>query len=1060
MTADQEADDPNLRSRGLNWLSAGPLWARIVAVTLILAMLAVLIVWIQRESIVRNLVESELEKQGIDARYEIDKIAVGEQIIRDLVIGDPDRPDLVIKRMVLNVTPGMGGVSIDRVRLEGARLYGRQVDGRISFGALDKYIYAESDAPPELPDMRLELSDARALIVTDAGNIGIKAEGAGHLRNGFEGELAAVGKGLSYQGCALGEASLFGAIAIKASSPRFTGPLRLDDLSCPEQRLSLADGGIQLDLAMPSSFDGAKGSAGLDLRQLGLGGNRIAALGGTTAIDYGPKGLTGTMDWRASDGAFGAIRAGSLALAGDFSASSDFADLAIKGDVSGRSLVSAGADWKGWRQSIAGLEATPIGPIAKKLLTLAQQRLDKASLDAGFDVSRKGDQYYALVDGLTLSGSDGSGFASAENLAINGRMDGGPPQISGLARFDGPGLPDWKIALSPLGREGTLLALTGSPYRADGASIAPEKVTIRLAPNGNAVLRGALTLTGPLPDGRVEGLRLPIDGRWRSSDGLALWDSCQTLSFASLRLSGLSAQNQNIRLCPNGGAILAQGRTGYRFAARLPDARFAGRIGESPLSIAAGSAELSLPGTARFQDANVLIGDSESGTRILVAEFVATTGKEIGGSFTGAEAMIGAVPLKLERGEGVWSFAEGLLSLDANQWYVLDRENPRRFEPLLTDNAHLEMADNRITASGLLKEPESRRAIMQADIAHDLGSGTGHADLGVAGIRFDGALQPEQISTLALGVIANVDGLVTGNGRIDWNPDGVTSSGRFRTTDMNLAAAFGPVTGLSGEIAFVDLLGLVTAPDQVVTLREINPGVAVNDGVVHYRIAPDFRMHVTSAEWPFAGGRLELKPTILALASDEPRNLNFTISGLDAAEFLQRLEFDNLNATGVFDGDLPMVFDQNGGRIEGGVLHARSQGGSLAYVGELTYEDLGAMGNYAFQALRSIRYRDLIIEMDGAIDGELVTKVRFDGLQQGEGASRNFITKQLEKLPIKFNVTIRAPFMQLMNSARSLYDTNYLRDPADLGLSIDARMRAKIKAEAVQKAGYDVGKAK
>ena len=155
---------------------------------------------------------------------------------------------------------------------------------------------------------------------------------------------------------------------------------------------------------------------------------------------------------------------------------------------------------------------------------------------------------------------------------------------------------------------------------------------------------------------------------------------------------------------------------------------------------------------------------------------------------------------------------------------------------------------------------------------------------------------------------------------------------------------------------------------------------------------------------------------------------------MDAAKFLQQLEFENISATGVFDGQLPMVFDQNGGRVVGGRLVARKGGGSLAYIGELTYEDMGAITNFAFDALRSIRYSSLEILMDGAIDGELVTQIRFDGLQQGDGARRNFLTRQVAKLPIQFNVTVKAPFYQLITSARSLYDVNFVRDPRDLGL--------------------------
>src|SRR3546814_21153396 len=82
---------------------------------------------------------------------------------------------------------------------------------------------------------------------------------------------------------------------------------------------------------------------------------------------------------------------------------------------------------------------------------------------------------------------------------------------------------------------------------------------------------------------------------------------------------------------------------------------------------------------------------------------------------------------------------------------------------------------------------------MKVDIAHDLGSGAGQADLLVQDLRFGEALQPEDLTRVALGVVANVQGAVSGTGQIRWDRNSVSSDGRFGTQDMSLAAAFGPV---------------------------------------------------------------------------------------------------------------------------------------------------------------------------------------------------------------------------------------------------------------------------
>src|SRR3546814_7863278 len=97
-----------------------------------------------------------------------------------------------------------------------------------------------------------------------------------------------------------------------------------------------------------------------------------------------------------------------------------------------------------------------------------------------------------------------------------------------------------------------------------------------------------------------------------------------------------------------------------------------------------------------------------------------------------------------------------------------------------------------------------------------------------------------------------------------------------------------------------------------------------------------------------------------------------------------------------------MMFDEKGGRIVGGVLVARQQGlpplyvravaslrigcdparqgGTLAYVGQVSNADLGMFGKLAFDALKSLRYKGLTILMDANLDGGILTQVSFNGL--------------------------------------------------------------------------------
>jgi hypothetical protein len=218
----------------------------------------------------------------------------------------------------------------------------------------------------------------------------------------------------------------------------------------------------------------------------------------------------------------------------------------------------------------------------------------------------------------------------------------------------------------------------------------------------------------------------------------------------------------------------------------------------------------------------------------------------------------------------------------------------------------------------------------------------------------------------------------------------------------------------------------------VATIATLNPGIPVSDGTIRYQTLPGARVQVEGGRWPFAGGALTLDPTLLDFSAPKERRMTFHIANMAADQFLQQFDFKNLNATGVFDGVLPMIFDDTGGRIEGGDLKVRPGGGTIAYVGDLSQKDLGLWSNIAFQALKSLRYRSLSVGMNGPLAGEMVTDVRFAGVSQGAGAKSNFLIRRLQRLPFVFNIRIAAPFRGLLDSAQSFYDPKRLlrRPPA------------------------------
>jgi hypothetical protein len=250
-------------------------------------------------------------------------------------------------------------------------------------------------------------------------------------------------------------------------------------------------------------------------------------------------------------------------------------------------------------------------------------------------------------------------------------------------------------------------------------------------------------------------------------------------------------------------------------------------------------------------------------------------------------------------------------------------------------------------------------------------------------LTFDKDFQPAQLTSLALGLIANANGAIAGKGRIDWQGDKVTSSGRFGSQGLDFAAAFGPVKGLSGTLDFTDLLAMETAPHQILKVASINPGVEVTDGTVDVQLKRDQVVQVNGAQWPFMGGRLARTHHLALCPGGKPQ---FHAGDRWARRRAVRIADGNGQHFG--HGRVRRA-PAGGVRCQWGPHRGRyarlARRGNVSYVGALTYKDLSFMANYAFQALRSLDYKHMTIALRGDIAGDFVTQVQFGGVSQGQG---------------------------------------------------------------------------
>lgn len=1042
-------DQPVLEERGEDVLASarrGRLRGPAIALLLFVVGL-VAWAWFSREGIADRFIGNELEKLGVPATYEVVSIGPRRQVLRNVVVGDPARPDLTAERAEVVLKTGWGGPRFGRLTLVRPRLFGTYRGGKLSFGSLDKVLFRETGRKPRLPDLDVDVRDGRARLDTDFGPAGVKLDGKGHLRGGFSGMLAAVAPRAEAGGCSAEQATVFGRLSISDEKPRFAGPLRARQLKCAGLSLAIGPSDVRADVTADRGFGGAEGRMAVKASRIAYKSNRIDGTGGSVRFVWRKRGLTANYNLAGRNFVSPQAALASLSANGVLRTASGFDRIDLEGALAGEGLrPGSGLDAALGRAVRVG-EGTLLAPIFGQIRAGLQREGQRSALTASYVLRRTGKVLNVVLPQARVVGGSGETLIDVSRLQFTDG-DTMTPRLVGNFSTGGQGIPRIAGRVERVAGGRLLAQLSMAEYRAGTARLALPQLALVQEANGTLGFAGRMQLSGDVPGGHAEDLSVPLDGAWTSRGGFVLWRRCTLLRFEQLTLADLRLDRRALTLCPPpGSAIVRSGPGGLRIAAGAPALDVSGRLGQTPIRLSSGAFGIAWPGALTARRLDVALGPPATASRFRIGDLTAQIGKDIAGRFGGADIKLFSVPLDLREAQGDWRYAGGRLTIGGGQFTLVDRQGDPRFAPLVSRDGRLALAANIITAQATMREPRTDREVVRVDLHHNLANGRGRADLDVPGVLFDQQVQPGTLSRLALGVVANARGTVRGTGRIDWNRAAVTSSGRFASDSIDFAAPFGPVKGASGEVVFTDLLGFVTAPNQRIRVASINPGIEVADGEVVFQLKPGSILELGGGTWPFLGGTLTIQPVRMRLGVTEVRRYVLVIKGLDAAKFVERMDLGNISATGTFDGTLPLVFDANGGRIEGGLLEARPPGGNVSYVGELTYKDLSPMANFAFDALKSLDYQRMTIGMDGALQGEIVTRVRFDQVKQGATAKRNFITKRFAKLPIQFNLNLRAPFYRLITTMKSLYDPAYVRDPRDIGL-LDAGGRP-IRQQAV-----------
>ncbi|MEO5586550.1 MAG: C4-dicarboxylate ABC transporter, partial [Novosphingobium sp.] len=525
--------------------------------------------WFSRERIADNYLGAQLRELGLPATYEIERVGPVQQVLRNIVIGDPKRPDLTIERAEALIDYRFGFPSVGRITVIRPRLYASYRGGKLSLGSLDKVLFAKTEPaqPFRLPDLDVRIVDGRGLLESDLGAVGMKIDGAGRLRSGFVGTLAAIAPEASLAGCRIGRASLYGALSVTREKPHFAGPVRVAAAICPDGTV-LEQVGLHVDGMLDPALDGGEARLGLEAGPVVGAGVRANALKGTGRLTYRIKALTARYDLAAEAVTAAAFGAKTLRAEGAIRSQNGLAKASLDGTVTGEGLALGKSLDNTLAASQRATAATPLAAMLGQMRAALQRETPGSSISASY-LARRTEAGFALtVPQANLRGGSGQTLVAISRFQLSPSSGGGVPRLSGNIVTGGPGLPQIAGRMERPSRGEAVLRLTMAEYRAGASRLAVPNLVVAQEPRGALGFAGRVVLSGPLPGGAASNLAVPIDGNWSGAGGLSLWRHCTPVAFDRLAFANLTLDRRSVTLCPGpDGAIVRSGRGGTRIAA-------------------------------------------------------------------------------------------------------------------------------------------------------------------------------------------------------------------------------------------------------------------------------------------------------------------------------------------------------------------------------------------------------------------------------------------------------------------------------------------------------------
>jgi translocation and assembly module TamB len=349
----------------------------------------------------------------------------------------------------------------------------------------------------------------------------------------------------------------------------------------------------------------------------------------------------------------------------------------------------------------------------------------------------------------------------------------------------------------------------------------------------------------------------------------------------------------------------------------------------------------------------------------------------------------------------------------------LNREDPV-YEPIQADGTY-QWRGARLTSQGEIGLADKPYRLATARMDMDVFTLNGFLTLEGDRLQFDpGGLQPGDISGRVVGFFTEASGSVTPRADLTLTDGKLAGTGSVLLDRLSwITLRFGSVDEVSGLVEFDDLLGLTTPPGQKLYVLEINPGIPLRNGELSFQLLGADEARLEKANWPFAGGMLEIQPTRWTVQA----NLETVIAEMreiELARLVELLSVPDLRITGTASGRFPVTLSGADVLIKDARLEVSEGGGVVQYTGAAG-EQAGMADEKAemtFDALRNLQFSVLSMTVNGNLLGDL----RVDAEILGSNA------EVLDGQLFQMNIGVEGALIPLINKTTRLLSGQEVED--------------------------------